>query len=727
TAEEPPPVRQAAPTTGALDVQVVWASDHRPAPGLEVVVSVNGPSDRVKGRTDERGQVKFAALAPGGCRLYASQATPPQLVKVDVIAGVTQSCELAVGGDQRLVVTVVDEREQSQAGADVWCGGALRADDGPFVIGQTDAAGRLAYRGLPLRAIWARCAGRQPSLRHDLPRSRPSQLPPPTVEVGLVLGGIGCAVLGTVVDPAGRAVPGAQVVIACEDQLTTGPERPSLTLAADADGRFRCDEVPVGERYIVAEASGFAPAIDRLSTSADQPASIVLALRTGATLTGRVTEADGTAAVGLTVQAARARLLPGIGSRMFGWTRTAQTDGDGRYRLEAILPGEIHARVAVEPEIRQSLTLADGQLCTWDAQKQPERAISGTVRDPDGAPLANWMVRARANVRTRSGEHTALTDANGAFRIAGLDDVPHRLFVFAGMRIGARSETAAMVPRVVLEDVKPSAEPLTIRLDAQAMASGRLEGSIAMPDGIAAKAVLSLYAKALRGGAFSVPQQQLDPGQTTVTIGPLPSGDYDLLCDIEGRGRLALRDVHLAAGESLRLPPFAADAQRPLLVALRDADGRAVTGAKVMLKQTHDPCAETEAGRYATRPIEFGAYDVLVRGAGFAPDALPVQFAGQQQPFELTVRPAADVTIVCRPPTPRDRWVGALQVKLIDANGADVVQDIMQIDGRSEFAWSIGLLPGTYSLRCAAFSDGSASTTFTVGDAAMHVDMQLTR
>ncbi|HEX5051944.1 MAG TPA: sigma-70 family RNA polymerase sigma factor [Planctomycetota bacterium] len=721
----PAVVRETAPTTGALDVQVVWASDREPAPFLDVMVYRREPRMRATRRADARGRVTFDGLASGSYRVATPMGLTPEPVSVEVVAGETHACELAASGDQRLLVPVVDDADRPQPGADVWCLDLDAANGGAAVLGRTDATGTLGYRGLPLSSIWARRAGCQPSLTHELPRTRPGEAPAASAEVRLVLGGAGCSVLGSVVDPDRHPVADARVLIACEDRMLTGPHRTELTLTTDAAGRFACDEVPAGERYIVGDAPGLAPTVERITTSADQPATIVLALQKGACLTGRVTDAGGAPIAGVSVTASKSRLLPGLGSsRSWGWQRETRTDDDGHYRLDAILPGETNARALVEPAAQQQFPLADGEQRTWDVTKAPERAIHGIVLDQAGEPLARWFVRAMPSVPVRD-QRLGATDAKGAFRIAGLEDVPHRVFVFA--QIDARGGAAAMVPRAVLEDVRPSTEPLTVRLDGPATASGWIEGSIAMPDGVEAKAELSLYAKILRRGAFTVPQQKLEAGETTFRIGPLPAGEYDLLCDIEGRGRLQHRGLRLGVDETLRLPPFAADAQRPLAVALRLPDGRPATGAKVVLKQTLEPCAESEPGLYGSRPIEAGSYDVSVRGPGFAPATFAVQFAGGGAPVEHTVALAPTVEICCKPATPRERWIGAMQIHLTDAGGAEVVKDFLGIDGKPDFVWSIGLLPGTYSLRCSAFNDGSATTTFTAGTAPQRVELQFAK
>jgi hypothetical protein len=78
-------------------------------------------------------------------------------------------------------------------------------------------------------------------------------------------------------------------------------------------------------------------------------------------------------------------------------------------------------------------------------------------------------------------------------------------------------------------------------------------------------------------------------------------------------------------------------------------------------------------------------------------------------------------------PVPRERWIGALTVRLTDANGTAIVHHMVQIDCSSEFRWPIGLAPGTYTLQMSAYGDGSATTTLVVGSAAQQVALQLVK
>ncbi|MCU0862488.1 MAG: sigma-70 family RNA polymerase sigma factor [Planctomycetes bacterium] len=716
--------RSEAPTTGTLVVQVVWISDGQPAPWMQVATWERGDRKSVTAVSDATGHATFTALSPGNYRLLASRAkNGPEDTSVEVSAGTTATVRLAIGGDVRLHVTVVDRDGATRRGAAVWCNDSYAQDELLRCLGTTDADGKLEWRGLPLHEVWARATGCQPSPVHALPDFPSGEVPAAPIAVRLTLGGDGCTLLGSVVDPQGGPAAGARVAVAIDDTVQT--RWSELLLTTDAQGRFRVDELPAGERFVVASLPEFAPAIVRVTTSTDEPETVALQLRTGVTLTGRVTNADGEPIVDTIVTASAGRAVVGMRSP-WGDHRLTRTDTDGRYRLPAIVPGEITARMQGTPELLRELAAADGEVLVWDVTREPERVITGRIVDSEDRPLVGWTVHA-TSLADQFLPVPRDTDTAGRFRITGLRDDSYRLVVAAPVVGEAYLSAAAKVPRAIIDDVRPSPEPRTIRIDADGMAAGWLEGTLALPDGLQVEAELSLYPKALASkSGFVVPQQQVAAGQTTFRIGPLPAGEYDLFCAIEGRSALMQRGLRLAANATLRLPPFAFDAQRPQVILLRHADGRPAAGAVVQLR-SYGPCRETSPGRYESAATEPGADEVLVHGPDFLAASMPVTRNATSTPIELEVRAATPVVVHLSPPVPRERWIGALTVRLTDANGTELVHDLVQIDCSSEFRWPIGLAPGSYTLHLSAYGDGSVTTTLVVGSAPQQVALQLVK
>ena len=727
--------RVAAPTSGRLELDVVWDSDREPATHIEVsVLAVGVAGASATATTDDAGKAVFESLPPGSHRLRIRRTQIVDDEPFSIEAGENQLRQVALLGDMRLRITVADTFDVPRADATVWASDPYRSDDVNFQLGQCNASGVFLYRGLPLHAVWARAAGAQPSPSYKLEKGKQTDATTETVAVRLALGPPGCTLQGVVLDPDGQPAAGAKVTIACDDSSRSKERREELTLLANAVGRFACNELPAGARAVVADADGFAPAIERATTAADQPATVTLALRRGAALSGRVTDPEGNPLEGIGIYTSLRHRSPGLTSWM-GAYRTARTDTNGHYHIAAIAPGETRIIAQVKPQTILKLVLADDQQETWNVQQGRNRHITGVVTNTDDEPLAAWQVVTNDNSGLML-ERRVITDTAGRFRIDNLDDADYRLLVFEPMSAEQSSAepvaaersprgAACMVPSAVVNRVRPSSNDVPIRIDAAAMATAWIEGSITMPEGLQATTTLTLYAKSLRGGAFAVPRKQLELGTTTFRMGPLPSGEYDLLCDIEGRGQMEQRGLHLLPDQTLRLPAFAATQQQPLHLVLRHTDGTPATGAVVALKPGMLRCKETAPGRYSSPPIAPGSVEAIVRGPDLAPCTYPLNVEAGAATFEHTVAAGTPVRILVTPATPRQRWVGAMRVRIVSGSGVQILRDLVQIEGGHEFLWAVGLIPGTYSIDISVAGDGQGQQTFDVGTAPIQIDLRL--
>lgn len=206
---------------------------------------------------------------------------------------------------------------------------------------------------------------------------------------------------GQVVDASNAPVDGAIVVL---------QSQPPRTAKTEGDGSFAFTGL-VGRTYrlLARHASGVAGPISvRLTAHSDQ---IVLHLRTGATLEVKTVGIDGKPIDGATVE------LRGIDEQR-------ATTADGTARFAAVVPGPY-----------QIAAWADGMAHVYQelrvTGKQSTRlvlvagaAVSGTVVDSDGKPVANARVlytggsdfRAQPDPR----RDAAVTDASGAFKFPAI-------------------------------------------------------------------------------------------------------------------------------------------------------------------------------------------------------------------------------------------------------------------------------------------------------------------
>lgn len=736
--------RLEAATTGSIEVQANWRSDGTPASRAQLVWIRS--ADRARSaveRADANGRVVFADLSPGVYRvrpgmpgeqqdfgfqgaLVAESAHKvglpyePPSVDVTVLPGETASCTLAIDSDQHLLLRVVDLQGVAQADAEIWCidcGDALASHP----LGRTNDRGVLDYHGVPVQAVWARKHGLQPSRAMRLPWA---SYPEPMT---LVLGGSGCRVEGVVLDPAGRRAKAATVAIADDSLAAMGATRTNMMIqiAADPEGRFVCDELPIGDLAVLALADGFAPARSRVQTSVGEPVVTTLTLHQGATIRGRVAHADGSPGANVGVQVReQSGALYGFEEFSVSASHSAVTNANGEFRLNLVLPGKNELVLFTPSPMSRVLVLRDGEQRTCDLVLTATRQIAGTVVDGAGKPRAGWRVETDGPGQTNS---VAVSDANGRFVLSGLQDDAYRVFAFDATATGA----AARVPYARADSVRAGTDDLVLQLDDSAGRGGYLEGRVVWPEGARTGVELSLIPRNPGPRYGGVPQQHLESGTQSFEIGPLPAGDYDLTCDAHDRERIRRTNLHVAAGERFAVPTLRLDQQRPLWLQLVTADGKPASGAVVKVSQAGGihACTEESVGSFRSLPLSAGSHEVLVYGAHWLPMRLQVETgADASTPTRHMLVEAAPTTLRFLPPGPRDRLLCGMRLELEDASGLTLLDDFLQVDGTDHFDWSIGLKPGGYVVRAVMLGEGMATVPFVVpshpGDSVVEVRIE---
>lgn len=142
---------------------------------------------------------------------------------------------------------------------------------------------------------------------------------------------------------------------------------------------------------------------------------------------------------------------------------TIESDADGRFELW-LSPGRQHLTAHAQGFARARVLeiTAPGR---YTLARTPEAAVIGQVVDLRGAPVPGARVSAQSTAQRRGG--VAYTDADGRYRIAGLDAGP---FKIAAELPGRRGEALSVVQ---LAPASTSA-PQTITLRPAASVSGRI-------------------------------------------------------------------------------------------------------------------------------------------------------------------------------------------------------------------------------------------------------------
>jgi protocatechuate 3,4-dioxygenase beta subunit len=372
-------------------------------------------------------------------------------------------------------------------GALVWRRGA------PADRATTDDAGRFTISG-PLEGesvLVAAAPGYVPSLEGEVVlaegRSIALSMQP------------AASVRGRVVDADGAPVAGARVHYARVFDARFSPRRRFVRGAGDgrarffgtqrhgetnAEGRFALSGIaPERDGEVLATAEGFAPS--RVPVDGLEPGAVAkdleIVLTPGATIAGRVVDAEGEPIEGVIVGASEHSRMPRFAlfaQRIEDSGRMTRTDAAGRFALEHVPDGEFDVRFerrGFAPAVRRAVAVKDGAGTELgDVELPPGVPIRGTVVDAEGAPVSDvevyvlggampGLARMR-RVPTWAGlEPSATSSADGAFLV---EDRAR------GERVSILAQAKGYALGRAIGVEVPSPEPLRIELTPASRVSG---------------------------------------------------------------------------------------------------------------------------------------------------------------------------------------------------------------------------------------------------------------
>jgi len=352
----------------------------------------------------------------------------------------------------------------------------------------------------------------------------------------------GAEILGVVVDPDQEPVEGALVRYRERDV-----ERTATT---DAEGSFALAGLPHEQVDLTVEAEGYPSfALQGARPSTGEP--IVIQLVRGASLSGRVLTAAGSAAVG-----ARVNLQPDIQTRMRGRIFSSRdtrsrTDGDGRFVFEHLFPGtwSVQASAGTEAGRTDPLELISGSERTIELHLHAQDQLTIIVTASSGQPVTEAQVRLEPKDATQSREFD-ITDGGGRARFE--------------VRAGPATLTVEH-PEHLDEEREFVVGPGSTELAVQLQAGGEISGFVRSAHGAPASATVEVHPEESANAQVSV-RRWVYPPNTTATDG---SGFFRLTGLEAGRYFLVAR----ASGYPESGP------EDPI-----DVDGRGVAGVEIVLE-----------------------------------------------------------------------------------------------------------------------------------------------
>ena len=306
-------------------------------------------------------------------------------------------------------------------------------------------------------------------------------------------------VRGQVVDArSGRPVPNARVVVSRGDR--------SGAASTNDQGRYEVRALVPGDYTVDVRAQGYVPTRygQREPT---EPGSTVevrggryttgvnVRLEPAGVVTGRVFDDRGEGLAGVEIELLAERLLPdGIRPASVGF---AQTEAQGVFRINDVLPGDYYVRAHASPSLRPSraprgqayvstfypgvsrseygqlLHLSSGQELfgiDFPLATAPTRRVGGIVVDPGDGPRPRTRVHLRAiGLNSIDAQYDANVESNGHFEVTDVVPGDYMLSVFQ-----PGSMTARWISTTRLVAVDDDVVDLELRAQPGAHVDGRV-------------------------------------------------------------------------------------------------------------------------------------------------------------------------------------------------------------------------------------------------------------
>jgi len=348
--------RSVEPASGALELEVAWASASRVDAGIPLGVFALGSSQphvlRAEVATTGDGRARFDALPPGRVRIECGLGAH---LETTVVSGETRTERLVLDDGYALSGRTVDAAGRVVSNATLWM---LRPGSRDSLrVGESDSNGSFRLPGVAAgQRLFARSFENSPSVPVTLGGPETAR-----IELRLSLGAAGATVSGQVLDSDEEPLVGAAVAL--ESTGLVGGEPPPRALAVtDREGRFRlvgCESGPTRLLVLHEDAVPF----DQAITALPRPRNEHILRLTGGTLVGgTVYGSDGKPAAGVPLRL----------SSSHAWlARETRSDARGQFVLRGVPPGT--ARITVG-SATQVVEIPRESAFTWNPRL---RAASG--------------------------------------------------------------------------------------------------------------------------------------------------------------------------------------------------------------------------------------------------------------------------------------------------------------------------------------------------------------
>jgi len=540
---------------------------------------------------------------------------------------------------------------------------------------------------------------------------------------------------GFVHQPDGKPCAGADVVTAREGDWFGVDDKQVRRAKSDSEGGFELPHVPAGKLKLRANAAGFLPSEPQeLELAAGRVTEgVLVVLRMGQSVAGRVSYVDGKPAAGATVELSFDRSqAAGLGAMNAreGAQGKATADAEGHFSIgglgngpftlrgSAMPPGtslapnqkqedvELRARAdGVTPgTLDLQLVLREGaalQGRVVDGAQQPVRKFKLTLQHEGKGPLA---------ALGQDSEERSLDDPAGRFKVGGLAEGTWKLWITAE-NFANSDATSVSVPQA------PDAPELVVTLLPCSSASGRVVSAHGEPVG-GAKVTLDAGGPAWQraiSGAPPDPESESD-ADGSFRLAGLKPGKVTLVASAEGHARSLPQPLELAAGSETKDVVLTLREGGSISGEVYDEQGKPIAGMFVQLTEMalfdiHFENTDGE-GRFKSEHLQAGTYQVVAfpgKALGKAASDKGAALMGSMKMATADVREGEDTHVVLgAPPADPVQVVGRVThagQPYTDAlvafvhEGKDVIARMKNVPVDAQGAFEVRLdEPGRYAI-----------------------------
>jgi len=389
------------------------------------------------------------------------------------------------------------------------------------------------------------------------------------------------------------------------------------------DGSFEFDAVPPGVHTVLAHARGRgSAAVEEVAVAPGAPTGpLSIVIPRGGTIEGTVTEAFGEPVPGVAIVVLAVR---DVGApRNARWLQ-ARTDETGAYRVEAVAPGS-YMVVRVDekpggeaiPAESKTAQVRGGETVVVDFSEEPEGAVLlGSVYEAGGAPASRVQIVVIDFTRTGATIESTYADAEGRYRIAGLDGGLYGIYLTRGISLDS----------VFLETVSIPSRPLEVRRDLT-LPGGAIAGRVrdARTGAPMPRARLALLTDVGAGPAFLAGTGVADD-DGAFRFGDLSPRHYRVSATADGYGQEATERFFLADDETRERIDLSLHPGGSLALRVLDPEGKPVARAFVAFRDPEGntipigiPMPWTEAdGSFGAEGVKPGRYTAAAVKEGVA-------------------------------------------------------------------------------------------------------------